>query len=194
MKFSLLIISVLLSCKLVTYIDNKSNFFFSYISDTSCQIDPWDRVPQILSRIKPPYIPPRACDITDFGATRSAFNAVEAPSATVDANTKAFADAIEHCNSLGGGIVYVPSGTFITSAITLKSNIALHISIQAIVRFTRDTSKYSSVFTRFEGVEVINYSPLIYAYKVENIAITGKFIKILITSSLSRYCTQRVGE
>lgn len=132
-----------------------------------------------MSRIKAPTIPTRTCDITDFGATRSASNAVEAPSATVDANAKAFTDAIAHCNSLGGGIVYVPSGTFITSAITLKSNIALHISTQAIVRFTRDTSKYSSVFTRWEGVEVINYSPLIYAYKEENIAITGRSDRIL---------------
>lgn len=149
---------------------------YSSISDTSCQIDPWDRVPLILNRIKPPTIPPRVCDITDYGATRSASDDVEASSATVDANAKAFADAIEHCNSLGGGIVYVPSGTFITSPITLKSNIALHISTLAIVRFTRDTSKYPSVFTRFEGIELISYSPFIYSYKVENIAITGSGI------------------
>ena len=30
------------------------------------------------------------------------------------------------------------------------------------------------MFTRWEGVECMNYSPLIYAYKEKNIAITGK--------------------
>lgn len=67
----------------------------------------------------------------------------------------------------------VPDGTFITSPITLKSNIALHVSKNAIIRFTRDTSKYPLVFTRWEGMELMNYSPLIYAFEAENIAITG---------------------
>ena len=31
-----------------------------------------------------------------------------------------------------------------------------------------------NVLTRFEGVELMNYSPLIYAYNKQNIAVTGK--------------------
>lgn len=127
-----------------------------------------------MSRIKPPTIPPNnICDITSYGAVSSSYNTVDLPSAAVDVNAKAFRDAIETCSSLGGGTVRVPDGTFITSPITLKSNIALHVSKNAIIRFTRDTSKYPLVFTRWEGMELMNYSPLIYAFEAENIAITG---------------------
>ncbi|XP_037041976.1 probable polygalacturonase [Bradysia coprophila] len=145
----------------------------SMVSYSSSQIDPWDRVPIILNRIKAPIFPARTCDVTSYGAIRSGSNDVEAPSNVVDMNAKAFEDAINDCNILGGGTVYVPSGTFITSAITLKSNISLHISAEAVVRFTKEISRYPTVFTRWEGIELMNYSPLIYAFEVENIAITG---------------------
>lgn len=139
-----------------------------------CQINPWDRVAVILSRIKPPNIPTnKICDITSYGAVSSAYGTVDLPSAAVDVNAKAFRDAIDDCSSAGGGTVNVPDGIFITSAITLQSNVALNVSKNAIVRFTRDTSKYPLVFTRWEGMELMNYSPLIYAFEAENIAITG---------------------
>lgn len=143
--------------------------------DVACQTsDPWDQVPEILSRIRPPQIPNRQCNILDFNAIRSQnSDDVEAPSATVDANTNAFKAAIQFCHDNGGGTVYVPEGTFITSAITLLSNISLEVSPGAIIRFTRDTTKYPIVFTRWEGVELMNYSPFIYAFEAENIAITG---------------------
>ena len=35
---------------------------------------------------------------------------------------------------------------------------------------------YPLVHTSYEGTELMNYSPLIYAYKKKNIAITGKGI------------------
>ncbi len=100
---------------------------------------------------------------------------VEEPSVTVDANTKAFQDAIRYCHDAGGGIVIVPSGTYLTSAITLLSNVGLRVTSDAVIRFTRDTTKYPNVFTRWESVELMNYSPFIYAFNAENISITGKF-------------------
>lgn len=114
-----------------------------------------------MGRIKPPAIPTNnICDITLYGAVSSDSNVVDLPSAAVDVNAKAFRDAIDDCSSIGGGTVVVPSGTFITSAITLKSNISLQISADAIVRFTRDTSKYPLVFTRWEGMELMNVNAL----------------------------------
>lgn len=131
-------------------------------------------MPEILSRINPPQIPDRVCNILDYGALRSPNDGdVEAPSATVDANTNAFISAIKDCHDFGGGTVLVPDGTFITSSITLLSNIRLRVSSQAVIRFTRDTTKYPMVYTRWEGVELMNYSPFIYAFGAENIAITG---------------------
>ena len=34
--------------------------------------------------------------------------------------------------------------------------------------------EYPAVFTRFEGTELMNYSPLIYAFDKQNIAVSGK--------------------
>lgn len=152
-------------------------FIKSYKPVAASQSDPWDAVPEILSRIKPPTIPSRICNIADYGALRSPNDdAVEEPYDTVNANINAFKNAIQSCHDLGGGTVHVPDGTYMTSAITLLSNIALQVSPGAVIRFTRNTTTYPIVLSRWEGVELMNYSPFIYAYKAENIAITGNIL------------------
>jgi polygalacturonase len=67
----------------------------------------------------------------------------------------------------------VPAGEFSTGAIHLKSNVNLHVSAGATLRFNPDPALYPIVFTRWEGVECMNFSPLIYAFEQENIAVTG---------------------
>jgi len=127
--------------------------------------DPWDRLPGILSGIKAPVFPDRDFPITDFGAVADG---------TTDA-TAAFREAIEACTSTGGGRVVVPAGEYLTGAIHLKSNVNLHLEEGAVVRFIQDPAAYLPVvLTRWEGVELMNYSPLVYAYGEKNIAITGK--------------------
>jgi polygalacturonase len=89
-------------------------------------------------------------------------------------NTKAFADAIGACSQAGGGTVIVPPGKWLTGPIHFKSNVNLHIKEGAEVLFTTDYDAYLPVvFSRFEGIELYNYSPCIYANGCENIAITG---------------------
>ncbi len=126
--------------------------------------DPWDAVPQILRRIQPPVFPDKNFLITQFGALGN--NKTDC--------TEAFQKAIADCHRAGGGRVVVPAGEFLTGAIHLQSNVNLHLDPKAVIRFTRDTNKYPLVFTRWEGVELMNYSPFIYAFEQENIAITGK--------------------
>ena len=88
--------------------------------------------------------------------------------------TAAIAEAIDACHDAGGGRVVVPPGVWLTGAIQLKSNVNLHLSNGSTLRFTPEPAKYLPVvLTRFEGIECINYSPLIYAYEQENLAITG---------------------
>jgi len=88
--------------------------------------------------------------------------------------TDAFRDAIAACNKSGGGRVVVPAGSYLTGAIYLKSNVNLHLERDAVLTFSRDPAKYLPVvFSRWEGVELMNYSPFIYAFEQENIAITG---------------------
>lgn len=126
--------------------------------------EPWATVPQILARINPPRFPRREFDITRFGA---------ASNGKADC-TDAIRDAIAACTKAGGGSVIVPAGEFLTGAIELKNNVNLYISEGATLRFTWDTSKYPVVFTRWEGMECMNYSPFLYAFEQENIGITGK--------------------
>lgn len=117
----------------------------------------------ILARIKPPQFAPRDFPVTDFGAT-----------AGTDC-TAALAKAIAACHAAGGGKVIVPSGIWLTGAVRLLSNVNLHLAEGATLRFDPAPSKYLPVvLTRFEGIECMNYSPLIYAFGQENVAITGQ--------------------
>jgi len=88
-------------------------------------------------------------------------------------NSNAFKAAIEACSKNGGGTVTVPVGTWLTGAIYLKSNVNLHLADSAKILFSRDTKDYPIVFTRWEGIECVNYSALIYANGETNIAVTG---------------------
>jgi polygalacturonase len=126
--------------------------------------DPWARLPGILARIQPPVFPARDFPITDFGAVGDG---------ATDA-TGSLAAAIEACNASGGGRVIVPPGEFLTGPIRLLSNVNLHILAGATLRFSTDPARYLPVvFTRWEGVELMNYAPLVYAFGQENLAITG---------------------
>jgi len=125
----------------------------------------WNRVPDILNRIVPADFPAQDFPITAFGAIGDG---------TTDC-TAAFNQAILACHAAGGGRVVVPEGVYLTGAIHLMSRVNLHVSKNAVIRFNQDPKQYLPiVFTRFEGVECMNYSPFIYAYEQENIAITGE--------------------
>ncbi|MDU0114388.1 glycoside hydrolase family 28 protein [Psychrosphaera aquimarina] len=90
---------------------------------------------------------------------------------------QAFQRSIQACHAAGGGQVVVPKGEYLTGPIHLLSNVNLHLNEGAVVRFVTDPKRYlPAVITRWEGMELMGYSPLIYAYKQTNIAITGKGI------------------
>ena len=90
-------------------------------------------------------------------------------------NTAAIAKAIAACNEAGGGRVVVPAGTWVTGPIHYKSNVNLHLEEGAVLSFTDNPQDYlPAVMTSWEGMECYNYSPLLYAFECENIALTGK--------------------
>ena len=127
--------------------------------------DPWERLPGILAAIRAPVFPDRDFPVTDFGAVADG---------TTDA-TGAFRAAIEACARAGGGRVVVPPGVFLTGPIHIRSSVNLHVSEGATIRFSRDPAAYLPVVpTRWEGVELMGLSPLVYAYEQHDIAITGK--------------------
>jgi unsaturated rhamnogalacturonyl hydrolase len=125
----------------------------------------WSQVPGILARIQPPGFPARGFVITNYGAVAGG---------QTDC-TLAIGRAIDACVKAGGGRVGVPAGEFLTGAIHLRSGVNLHLAAGATLKFSTDPKAYlPAVFTRFEGVECYNYSPLIYAFGQKNVAVTGE--------------------
>lgn len=121
---------------------------------------------RIEKQIKRTSFPKQTFVITDFGAK---------PDTPQEPCHEAINLAITTCSLQGGGTVVVPQGTFYTGPLTLKSNVNLHISEGAVLKFSTDQSLYfPGVITRWEGIDCYNARPLIYAYGESNIAITGR--------------------
>jgi polygalacturonase len=124
---------------------------------------PWSAANTILSQTTVPRFPSRNFSVTSYGAKGDGSSD----------NTSAFQKAIAACHAAGGGHVVVPSGTFVTGAIRLLSNVDLHLNSGAVIKFSSNASKYPTVLTRYEGIECMNHSPLVYAHGETNIALTG---------------------
>lgn len=91
--------------------------------------------------------------------------------------TEAIRAAIEAASKQGGGTIFFPAGKYLTGAIHLKSNITLFVDAGAEIHFSDNFDHYlPMVPTRYEGVDIVSFSPLIYAYEAENISITGRGI------------------
>ncbi|ASA21605.1 glycoside hydrolase family 28 protein [Paenibacillus donghaensis] len=83
--------------------------------------------------------------------------------------------AVDACSAQGGGTVIVSRGEWSSGPIHLRSNIHLSVKKGAVIHFSDTFAHYlPPVFTRWEGMECYNYSPLIYARDCENIAVTGE--------------------
>ena len=125
----------------------------------------WQMVPGILSRISPPTFPNREFSILDFGARPDSTDCREG-----------IQRAISACASAGGGHVIIPAGVyFVKGPIHLQSNVDLHLQRGAKLYFSTDPRDYTPlVKVRWEGTLCYNYSPLIYAYRQKNIAVTGE--------------------
>jgi polygalacturonase len=120
-----------------------------------------DREWSVRARIRPPRFRDAWFPITAYGATP-------------DDATQGIARAIRACHEAGGGHVVVPPGVWNTGAIHLLSKVDLHVSEGATLRFSTDPADYLPVVrTRWQAVEVYNYSPLIRAEGQTDIAITG---------------------
>src|SRR5579862_6472923 len=112
-----------------------------------------------------------------IASTRGVYNVIGF-GASPDGQTKcteAVRKAIETAAGEGGGTVYFPSGTYLTGPIHLRSHITLYLDAGATLKFSTDFDDYlPMVASRWEGIAVTNFSPLISAYQAEDIAIVGR--------------------
>ncbi len=136
----------------------------SQAQQTITSKDAWAKFPEIIKGITTPVFQDKVFNILDFGAR---------PDGVFD-NTVAIKKAIEKCTKKGGGVVLVPAGKYFTGPIHLDNNVNLHLAEGAEILFNTDPAVFPIVHTTFEGTECMNYSPLIYAYNKQNVAVTGK--------------------
>jgi len=131
------------------------------------QAKAWDEeeYKRIEQRIKAPSFPQKDFLITKYGAKTTN---------TAAKNQKAINKAIAACSKKGGGRVIVPAGTFLTGAITMLSHVNLVVEKDAVLKFAFEPDLYPIVPTRWEGIDCLNLSPCIYAYKQTDIAVTGE--------------------
>lgn len=121
----------------------------------------WSLVDTIVKRIELPRIPDREYRVPAVAAGTDARPALLA--------------AIEKASAEGGGRVVLGKGTWLSHGpVRLRSRIELRLEEGATLLFSGDPAHYLPVVkTRWEGTEVLTYSPLIYAPDVEDVAITG---------------------
>ena len=144
---------------------------FLLIMVTSCQ----EHSHNIISEDTPwgnqtfivPTFKQQEYDITEFGATTD----------STKNNQASIQAAIDKCTQKGGGTVIIPEGVWRTAYLELKSNVNLKLAKRSVLSFIDSIPLYAvPTFTRWEGLECMNYHPFIYSKDQENVAITGEGI------------------
>ncbi|MFA9217323.1 MAG: glycoside hydrolase family 28 protein [Sphingomonadaceae bacterium] len=162
--------------------------------------DPWLQAQAIIDRVSQP-LKFRAQDfnVTDFGArpcklvkvtawvSHEEQESVNSPAPGTHDSRAAIAAAIAACHQAGGGRVVIPAGDwYCAGPVVLRSNVHLHLRANAHLYFSHDPADYAKygdidcgkngklVISRWQSNDCLNYSPMIYAYGQDNIALTGE--------------------
>ncbi len=161
--------------------------------------DPWKRADDIVARFATPQrfreedfpitaYGAKPCAMVDTkGQTASLVNGVlKTPAPDSPDAYPAIAQAIKACNAKGGGRVVIPAGDwYCAGPIVLLSNVHVHLAAGARVHFSANPEHYARhgefdcgangklTLSRWQGNDVLNYSPMVYAYNQTNIALTG---------------------
>lgn len=130
---------------------------------------------QTLVKPAAPFAMPSIA-VPDFSASpRFLITAYGADTNDIGKTSAALSAAIAAAHQAGSGVVVVPPGLWPTRAIHLKSNVNLHLEKGAVLIFSERPEDYlPAVPSSWEGIECLNYSPLIYAYDCENVALSGE--------------------
>lgn len=127
----------------------------------------WDKADEIVRNLNPVNsFGDKHYDILSFGAMADNTSPCK----------EAFDKAMTKCSNDGGGTIDVPAGEYyMNGPLVFKSNVCVNLHKGARLNFSTEPEDYlPAVLTRWEGTELFNYSPLIYAYHVNNIALVGE--------------------
>lgn len=162
--------------------------------------DPWGQAQTIINRFAKPLTfrdvdflitanGAAPCKVVPVTAWISFIEQASIQTPATDAKDcyAAIAKSIADCHKAGGGRVVIPAGNwYCAGPIVLLSNVQVHLKAGAQVFFSNnpaDYARYGSfdcgangklVITRWEGNDLLNFSPMVYAYGQQNIALTGE--------------------
>ena len=116
-----------------------------------------------MPKVALPAIPDYSVNVKDFGAVGNGGTLC----------TDAFAKAMKHLASKGGGKLIVPAGIWLTGPIQFEDNTELHVEQGALVLFTADFDAYPVVNTIYEGNNSQRRMSPLWAQGKHDVAITG---------------------
>lgn len=133
-----------------------------------------------------PVFAHRTCDVTAPKYASTVRQVTDGQNSAVQSTVWYYGDAINaairDCHARGGGVVEIPAtgsrsggGTYYSGAITLLSGVNLRIDTGATVKFVRNPSNafYPVVPTSYQGYDVDDYEPPVYALNQRDVAVTG---------------------
>lgn len=87
-------------------------------------------------------------------------------------DTAALNRAIDACHAAGGGVAYVPPGTYLTGTVVLKSNVTLYLEAGATILGSKNIADYTLHPGPPEKGDA-NQKHLIFARDAENVGLAG---------------------
>ena len=158
-KGLVLVIAVCLCLAVSPAFSEIPDFSFSFPRPHQSTLNDWSTASAIVQAVQKPNIPAKDYKVEFTDDVR-----------------KSIQDAIDKASESGGGRVIIPAGEYLCKGpIVLKSCVDLHVEEGAHLLFSPEPADYLPVVkTRWEGTELMNYSPMIYAYGQHDIAVTGK--------------------
>lgn len=108
-------------------------------------------------------IPDRSFSVNDFGA--------QGDGETLD--TAAIQQAIDAAHAVGGGVVTLNPGTYLTGALFVKSHVEFHLGQDVVLEAVQDNSHYPRLPTRVAGIEMKWPAAILNVYEQQNVRITG---------------------
>jgi len=140
--------------------------FFACKPTRSNKLSRLEKRDEILKNIIPPKISSNILPLTDFGGKGD----------SITDNKPAFDKAIKASKDKNGGKIVVSAGTYLLNGpIHLVNNTCIELAKGARLVFSTNPAHYLPLVpTSWEGTFLYNYSPLIYAYQVQNVAIIGE--------------------
>src|SRR5262249_44281655 len=107
----------------------------------------------------------RSFDVRQFGAKADG----------VRLDTVSIQSAMDACAQAGGGTVLFPAGNYLSGTIVLKSRVTLELEAGATLRGSKNLADYPSHVPALRSfTDTYTERSLIYAEKVENVAIQGR--------------------